>query len=102
MNQMAVTDIITKDRAIELIRLLIPYLQNTEIIIDHIGDYDIRGCKHIDAIAVIQFNKHQQITIWNKGIKFYNGDLYIGESAEKDVSNVFDVYRLLKSWGLVL
>lgn len=98
---MKVTDIITKERAIELIRLLIPYLQHSEITVEHIGEYDINGCKHIDAIAVIQFNSHQQITIWNKGIKFYNGNLHVGESAEKDVANVFDVYRLLHSWGLV-
>lgn len=99
---MNILEIITKERSIELIRLLVPYLRNTEIIIDHIGEYDKNGCRHIDAIAVIQFNKHYQITIWNKGIKFYSGDRCLGESAEKDVANVFDVYRLLHSWGLII
>lgn len=95
-----VTEIITEDRAITLIRLLVPYLENTQITIEHIGEFDKDGCKHIDAIAVIQFDGHQ-ITIWNKGIKFYRGDLTIGKSAEADVSNVFDVYRLLHNWGLI-
>lgn len=98
---MIVKDIITEKRAIELIYLLVPYLQHTEISIDHIGNFDKDGCRHIDAVAVIQFNKHHQITIWNKGIKFYNGYLQLGESVENDVANVFDVYRLLYLWGLI-
>ena len=93
--------VLTENQAIELIKLLIPYLKNKEIIIDHVGEYDKRGEKHSEAIQVIQFNNSHQVTIWNKGIRYYNGDRFAGESSESDVWNVFDVYRLLNLWGLV-
>jgi hypothetical protein len=93
--------VISENQAMQLIKMLIPYMEHRLIEIDHIGEYDKKGCRHIDAIQVIQFNKSHQITIWNKGIKYYNGERLIGESSEQDVGNVFDVYRLLHSWGFV-
>ena len=93
--------VLSENQAVQLIKMLIPYMENRLIKIDHIGEYDKKGCRHIDAIQVIQFNKSHQITIWNKGIKYYNGKRLIGELSEQDVGNVFDVYRLLHSWGFV-
>ena len=93
--------ILTENQAEQVIKKLIPYMANTIIKIDHIGEYDKDGCKHNDAIQVIQFNNKHQITIWNKGIKYYNAERMIGESSEEDISNVFDVYRLLYFWGFI-
>lgn len=101
MNNEEIKTIITTERAIQLIRLVVPYLENTQVTIDHIGDYDKKGCRHHEAIAVIQFNSIHQITIWNKGIRFYRGDRGVGESSPSDLSNVFDACRLLKSWSLI-
>lgn len=93
--------VLSENQAKQLIKMLIPYMKNRLIEIDHIGDYDKKGSRHVGAIQVIQFNKSHQITIWDKGIKYYNGERLIGESSEQDVGNVFDVYRLLHSWGFI-
>lgn len=96
-----VTEIITEQRAIELIRTLVPYMGGRHLIIDHIGEFDKHGCRHIDAIAVIQFNSKHQITIWDKGIQFFDGDRGLNDSAVFCGPNAFTVYRMLRDWGLV-
>ncbi|MEO9475855.1 MAG: hypothetical protein ABJG41_09980 [Cyclobacteriaceae bacterium] len=94
-------DVISEERAKELIKELMPWMKGRYIEIDHIGEYDKDGCKHWDAICVIQFNTNQQITIWNKGIQCYDGGRKANDTVLSCGPNTFNVYRMLHSWGLV-
>lgn len=94
-------DVISEVRAKELIIELMPWMKGRQIIIDHIGEFDKRGCKHIDALCVIQFNTNQQITIWNKGIQCYDGGRSLNDTVISIGPNTFNAYRMLHSWGLV-
>lgn len=98
---MEITDIITIEKAKELIHVLIPRYKGMLIEIDHIGEFDKKGCKHTGAICVIQFNENQQITIWDKGIQHFDSGRSINDQVIGCGPNTFSTYRLLKSWGVV-
>ncbi|MCK4665072.1 MAG: hypothetical protein KAT68_19545 [Bacteroidales bacterium] len=78
----------------EFIRTICPHLKHREIKIEHIGEYDSDGFRHIDSLFTLQFNENQQITIWKNGLKYYPS----GISEETD--SQFAAYKILKSWGI--